>query len=47
MKRSSLIACDRDGLCQLAPTVVRLAEAEGLRAHARSVAIRLDPDGGD
>ena len=47
MKRSSLIACDRDGLRQLAPTVVRLAEAEGLRAHARSVAIRLDPDGGD
>ncbi len=44
MKRSSLIACDREGLRQLAPTVLRLAEAEGLRAHARSVAIRLDGD---
>ncbi len=47
MKRSSIIACDRDGLRQLGPTAVRLAEAEGLRAHARSVAIRLAPDGED
>lgn len=46
MKRSSLIACDREGLQQLAPTVLRLAEAEGLRAHARSVAIRLDGEDG-
>ena len=44
MKRSSIIACDVDGLRQLGPAAVRLAEAEGLHAHARSVAIRLDPD---
>ncbi len=44
MKRSSIIACDIDGLRQLGPAAVRLAEAEGLHAHARSVAIRLDPD---
>ena len=47
MKRSSIIACDRDGLRKLGPSAVRLAEAEGLRAHARSVAIRLGPEGGD
>ncbi|MDJ0945446.1 MAG: histidinol dehydrogenase [Kiloniellales bacterium] len=44
MKRSSIIACDIDGLRRLGPAAVRLAEAEGLRAHARSVAIRLDPE---
>ncbi len=44
MKRSSIIACDVEGLRQLGPAAVRLAEAEGLHAHARSVAIRLDPD---
>jgi len=47
MKRSSIIACDRDGLRRLGPAAVRLAEAEGLRAHARSVAIRLDPEDGE
>jgi histidinol dehydrogenase len=31
----------RRGLEQLAPTIVSLAEAEGLRAHAESIQVRL------
>ena len=41
MKRSSLIACDADSLRAIGPAAVRLAEAEGLDAHAKSVALRL------
>lgn len=41
MKRTSLIACGADGLARLGPACVALAEAEGLSAHARSVALRL------
>ena len=43
MKRSSLIGCDERGLRALGASAVALAEAEGLDAHARSVAIRLQP----
>ncbi|MGC6512595.1 MAG: histidinol dehydrogenase [Parvibaculales bacterium] len=42
MKRSSLVSCDADSLAQIGPHAVRLAEREGLDAHARSVAIRLN-----
>jgi len=41
MKRSSLIACDADALAIIGPAAVRLAQAEGLDAHAQSVALRL------
>ncbi len=41
MKRSSLIACDAAALAAIGPAAVCLAEAEGLEAHARSVALRL------
>jgi histidinol dehydrogenase len=41
MKRTSLIGCDAEGLAAIGPAAVVLAEAEGLDAHARSVAIRL------
>ena len=41
MKRTSLIACGAEGLARLGPACVALAEAEGLGAHARSVALRL------
>ncbi|HEX6980900.1 MAG TPA: histidinol dehydrogenase [Alphaproteobacteria bacterium] len=41
MKRSSLIGCDAAGLGRLGPAAVRLAEAEGLDAHALSIAVRL------
>jgi histidinol dehydrogenase len=42
-KRSSLLACDAASLAALAPAAIRLAEAEGLDAHALSLAIRLPP----
>jgi histidinol dehydrogenase len=43
MKRSSLIGCDERGLRALGAAAVTLARAEGLDAHALSVAIRLQP----
>ncbi len=43
LKRMSLIACDAEALGRLGPTAIALAEAEGLDAHARSIAIRLNP----
>jgi histidinol dehydrogenase len=42
LKRTSLVRCDADGLAALGPSAVRLAEAEGLEAHARSVRVRLN-----
>jgi histidinol dehydrogenase len=42
MKRTSLLKCGPDALRALAPAAVRLAEAEGLQAHGRSVTIRLN-----
>lgn len=42
MKRSSLLKLGPEQLRALAPAAIRLAEAEGLDAHARSVAIRLN-----
>jgi histidinol dehydrogenase len=41
MKRTSFIACDRAALAAIGPAAVALAQAEGLPAHAASVAIRL------
>jgi histidinol dehydrogenase len=43
LKRSSIIGLDRAALEQIGPAAFRLAEAEGLSAHALSVALRLDP----
>jgi histidinol dehydrogenase len=42
MKRTSILKCGPEGLAKLAPAAMALAEAEGLAAHARSVAIRLN-----
>ena len=42
LKRSSLVRCDATSLAALAPSAIRLAEAEGLQAHALSLSIRLD-----
>lgn len=42
MKRTSLVTCDAASLARIGPAAVTLAEAEGLDAHALSVAIRLD-----
>jgi histidinol dehydrogenase len=42
LKRTSLLKQGPDQLAALAPAAITLAEAEGLDAHARSVAIRLN-----
>jgi histidinol dehydrogenase len=42
MKRTSVASCSADALRKLAPAAIRLAEAEGLQAHARSLSIRLN-----
>jgi histidinol dehydrogenase len=42
MKRTSILKCGPDQLAALGPAAIALGEAEGLGAHARSVAIRLN-----
>ncbi len=42
MKRTAILKCGPDQLAALGPAAIALAEAEGLDAHARSVAIRLN-----
>ena len=41
MKRTTLVGCDAASLAALAPAAILLAEAEGLDAHALSLALRL------
>lgn len=41
VKRTSILKCSPQSLRSVGPAAVTLAEAEGLEAHARSVAIRL------
>jgi histidinol dehydrogenase len=45
LKRTSILECDARSLAALGPSAVVLAEAEGLQAHARSVAMRLSREG--
>jgi histidinol dehydrogenase len=45
MKRTSLLKLDANSLAALGPAAMTLAGAEGLDAHRRSVAIRLNPRG--
>ncbi len=42
MKRTSILKCSPDSLRALGPSAIALGETEGLQAHARSVAIRLN-----
>ena len=42
MKRTTIVACDAGSLARIGPVAVTLAKAEGLDAHAASVAIRLN-----
>jgi histidinol dehydrogenase len=42
LKRTSLLACDAAALAAIGPAAVTLARAEGLDAHAESVAVRLN-----
>jgi len=37
-----VVGCSPAGLSALGPAAIALAEAEGLDAHARSVAVRLN-----
>ena len=39
-------ACDEASLARIGPAAVTLAGAEGLGAHAQSVAMRLKPERG-
>lgn len=41
LKRTTWVQADEAGLAAVGPAAVALAEAEGLQAHARSVALRL------
>jgi len=41
LKRTTFMAADEAALARIGPAAVTLAEAEGLQAHARSVAMRL------
>ena len=41
MKRTSIVGCGPEALAAIGPAAVALAEAEGLEAHALSVALRL------
>lgn len=43
LKRSSIIDCPPKALEKLGPSAITLAKAEGLDAHALSIAIRLKP----
>jgi histidinol dehydrogenase len=42
LKRTTLVSCDAGSLAEIGPAAIALAEAEGLGAHALSVAIRLN-----
>jgi len=42
MKRTSILKCSPESLRALGPSAIALGETEGLQAHARSVAIRLN-----
>jgi histidinol dehydrogenase len=45
LKRTTWIEADAAALAAIGPAAVALAEAEGLQAHARSVAMRLGQSG--
>jgi len=42
LKRTTWVQADAEALAKVGPAGVILAEAEGLQAHARSIALRLD-----
>lgn len=42
VKRTSILKCTAESLRELGPAAIALADAEGLQAHGRSVAIRLN-----
>ncbi len=46
LKRTTWVSADQASLGRIGPAAVALAEAEGLQAHARSIALRLGQTGG-
>ena len=42
LKRTTWVAADAAGLANVGPAAIALAEAEGLQAHARSIALRME-----
>ncbi|MBJ26794.1 MAG: histidinol dehydrogenase [Alphaproteobacteria bacterium] len=44
LKRTSIVSCNSSSLKSLAPSAIKLAEVEGLGAHALSVSIRITKD---
>jgi histidinol dehydrogenase len=42
LKRTSILKCGANSLGRLGPAAITLGHAEGLDAHARSVALRID-----
>ena len=42
MKRTTILELDAASIAELGPEAIALAEAEGLQAHARSIAVRLN-----
>jgi histidinol dehydrogenase len=42
MKRTTLLGLDADSLAAIGPHAITLARSEGLEAHARSIAVRLN-----
>lgn len=47
LKRTSFASCDAEGLAEIGPAARTLAEAEGLDAHALSLALRLKGESGN
>jgi len=41
MKRTTIVGCEPASLDALAPAAIRLAQAEGLDAHALSLSLRI------
>ena len=42
MKRTTILSLTPQAIAELGPEAIALAEAEGLEAHARSIAARLN-----
>ncbi len=42
MRRTSLIKCDSNALSEIAPSAIKIAENEGLEAHALSIKMRMN-----
>jgi len=46
VKRTTLVRCDAGSLAAIGPAAMALAREEGLDAHARSIACRIDAESG-